>query len=161
MPGGLMESPGQDGRVAMTWDELAVLQSRQHMIGCHTMTHQRLHERLSDEEMTLEVADARALMMKRLGVEIESFCWVGGEEDACSARAAQIVAASGYRYGFMTCGGWTTAATRPSQIHRTNIEDRYTASLASLQLSGLPDYWSHARRVRLNSRTAPPARQTT
>jgi peptidoglycan/xylan/chitin deacetylase (PgdA/CDA1 family) len=154
LPGGLVETPGRDGRVAMSWEDLASLHSRHHMIGCHTMTHQRLHEGLSDSELAYEIADSRALMMERLGVEIESFCWVGGEESAYSLRAAQMVAASGYRYGFMTCGGWTTAATNPRQIHRTNIEDRYTVPLASLQISGLPDYWARARRTTTNYRTA-------
>lgn len=154
LPGGLLEAPAQDGRIAMSWEELADLCRRGHAVGCHTISHRRLGDRVTDDELKHEVADARHLMTERLGHDVDSFCWVGGEDDAYSARAARLVAEAGYRYAFMTCAGWTTPSTSPLNIHRTNVEDRFACAVAAMQVSGIPDLRSRSRRDHIDALTA-------
>jgi len=153
LPGGLLEKPADSTRVALSWEELDDLCQRGHMVGSHTMTHCRLGAHVSQDELNFQIRDSRALLMKRLGRNIDGFCWVGGADGTYSATAARIIAQSGYRYAFMTCGGWTTPMTNPLQIHRTNVEDRYPDGIVALQTSGIPDYSSRRRRARINALT--------
>lgn len=142
-----------DGRVAMTWDELRALSSR-HVVGCHTMTHRRLHARVAPDEMRREIVDARRAIEARMGREIPVFCWVGGEEENYSREAAALVREAGFRVAFMTSSGPIMHGANPLQIQRTNIECDWPVHLLPFQLCGSMDLLHGARRKRVNALTA-------
>lgn len=142
-----------DGRVAMSWDELRALHGR-HVVGCHTMTHRRLHAKVPLEEMRHEVVDARTEIERRMGCEIPVFCWVGGEEENYSRDAARLVREAGFRVGFMTSSGPVLAGNDPLQVQRTNLECDWAVHLVAFQLCGSMDLLHAARRKRVNALTA-------
>lgn len=148
--------PGEvppDGRVAMTWEELRTLSER-HVVGCHTLTHRRLHARVPLDEMRREVIDARREIERRMGREIPVFCWVGGEEENYSREAAALIREAGFRVSFMTSSGRIVPGTDPLQIQRTNIECDWPVHLLPFQLCGSMDLLHGPRRKRVNALTA-------
>ena len=137
-----------DKRIAMTWEEIRELEQN-HVIGCHTRSHCRLKKTLDPETLQNEIVIAKKLLEEKVGKTIDSFCWVGGEENAYSREAAQLVSDSGYRFGFMTCAAPASKKTLPLQIHRSNIESSWAHKIVSFQLCGIMDvlYWPKRRRV--------------
>lgn len=142
-----------DGRVCMTWDELAHLASRGHVIGSHTASHQRLRTGLSPARLDAEIAGSRQTLQRRLGFACESFCWVGGERESYSSEAARAVRDAGYELSFMTCSAPATRGTDPLQLHRTNIESPWPRALARVHISGLTDLYYRSKRRWVNRLT--------
>lgn len=136
---------------AMTLDQLRSL-DRRHVVGCHTDTHPRLKATLPHEALRREVLGAKAKMERHLARPVRIFCWVGGEEDAYSKAAAELVA-EGFDLSFMTNNAVVTAGTNPLQIQRTNIEAFDPLYLVNFQLSGLMDLAYAAKRRRVNDLT--------
>ncbi len=141
------------GRLAMSWSELRALAAR-HVVGCHTMHHRRLPAGVPLEEMRGQVVEAKRTMESRLGIEVSTFCWVGGEEVSYSAAAAALIREAGFRYSFMTSSGVTTQRTNRLQLQRTNIETSFPLDLVKFQLCGAMDLFHCARRTRINRLTA-------
>jgi phage replication-related protein YjqB (UPF0714/DUF867 family) len=86
--------------------------------------------------------------------EVDSFCWVGGEERSYSAAAARLIRTCGYRYAFMTNSSLVRPATSPPQIQRTNIEVSWSLEIVEFQLSGIVDLLYLRKRLRVNRMTA-------
>ncbi len=146
-----------DGRLAMSREELRDMAAH-HVIGCHTMTHCRLGDTVPPHRMFVEVALARAVLSERLGMDIDTFCWVGGEERSYSRRASEEVRKAGYRYGFMTNNLPVTMHSDPLQLQRTNIASDWPIHILQFQLCGILDilYTRKRRRiVRLTGRESP------
>jgi peptidoglycan/xylan/chitin deacetylase (PgdA/CDA1 family) len=143
---------GSVGEGGLSWPELRRLAER-HFIGCHSMTHRRLSASLDEGELRREIVDAKRVLEEGLGREIQSFCWVGGEEWSYSAGAARVIRAAGYQLGFMT----NNALIRPGcdllQLQRTNVEASYPMDLFKFQLSGLLDLLYLPKRRRVNRLT--------
>jgi peptidoglycan/xylan/chitin deacetylase (PgdA/CDA1 family) len=140
-------------RIAMSWWELAELQKR-HVIGCHTLTHQRLGSGLPLAELKREIAGAKRLMEERMGRSVEAFCWVGGEEHSYSAAAARVIRDAGYRWSFMTNTAPVLAGTSPLQLQRSNIEADWPLDVVLFQLCGIMDILYTFKRARVNRLTA-------
>lgn len=138
----------------MNWDEVRELASS-HVVGCHTHTHKRLSPDVPADVMQKEIVDSKKLMEQKLGIgkPIDSFCWVGGEEENYSAEAAQLIRHGGYRYSFMTNCAPLTPKTDPLQIQRTNIEADWPLELVKFYLSGLVDLLYTGKRKRVNELT--------
>jgi len=142
-----------DGRIAMSWDELRQVATR-HVVGCHTMNHRRMPASVPPAEMRHEIIDAKRLIEARMGREVPTFCWVGGEEQNYSAEAAAIIREAGFRFGFMTNSGITTPRTNPLQIQRTNVEAHWPLAVVKFQLCGAMDLLHAGKRARVNRLTA-------
>lgn len=147
-----------DGSPAfMSWEQVRDLDRRRHVIGCHTMNHCRLHERERDvrteEKLRLEIVDSKAELERRLGHEVDVFCWVGGEEESYSRRAAEWIAKAGYRFSFMTNLCPITAGTSPLQLQRTNIEASWSMPQVRFYMSGVMDVAYAPKRRRVNRLT--------
>jgi peptidoglycan/xylan/chitin deacetylase (PgdA/CDA1 family) len=127
-----------DGRLAMTREELRRLAGK-HVIGCHTMTHCRLGDQVPPHRMFAEVSVASAVLSEWMGMDIDLFCWVGGEEWTYSRRAAEQVCKAGYRYGFMTNNLPVTRHSDPLQLQRTNIASDWPMDVLEFQLCGILD----------------------
>jgi peptidoglycan/xylan/chitin deacetylase (PgdA/CDA1 family) len=142
-----------DGRIAMSWDEVRTLATR-HVVGCHTRSHLRMGRSVPPPVIQDEIVAARADLEAHLGRPVETFCWVGGEENAYSTEAAHIVRDAGYRYAFMNDSAPVVPETDPHQIQRTNIEASWSLDVVRFQLSGVMDILYLPKRNRVRRLTA-------
>jgi peptidoglycan/xylan/chitin deacetylase (PgdA/CDA1 family) len=134
-------------RVAMSWDELRDAARRGHVIGTHTYSHQRLGAAVSDDNLRREIVESKAMLERELRIEVATFCWVGGEEQAYSARAAAAIREAGYRVGLMT----NYQVFRPGDdllhVQRSTIEAAWPPAVVRFLLSGVMDaYYAPKRR---------------
>ncbi len=125
-------------RIAMTWKEIQVLADR-HVVGCHTQSHCRLSDALSDDRMEHEIVDAKTTLEDGSGQSIDVFCWVGGEESSYSSRAAACIRRAGYRFSFMTNSAPILSGTDPLQLQRINVDSRWSADWVAFQVCGILD----------------------
>ena len=147
----------RDPRVFMTMEQLVEL-SRRHNIGCHTASHVRLSDDLSEAQLQLQIVSAKQRLEAVLGRVVDSFSWVGGEEWAYSPAAARCIARH-FEYAFTTNTRVTTPGTSPLMIDRTHVEATFPPALVSLQVSGLMDLYYRSKRKRIASRFAPVSAQ--
>ena len=144
----------ENERVFMTWDQVREL-DRRHVIGCHTLTHQRLRSDLSAETLSQEIENSKEVLEQNLGHEVPVFAWVGGEEASYSYEAARCIEKAGFRIAFMT----NSSPIRPGQnllaLDRTNVESSFPLSLVRFQLSGVIDLLYSPKRSRVTRRLFP------
>jgi peptidoglycan/xylan/chitin deacetylase (PgdA/CDA1 family) len=134
-------------RVAMSWDEVRDAARRGHVIGSHTYTHHRLPEATSDEALRREVVASKAVLDRELRAEVATFCWVGGEEQAYSARAAAAIRDAGYRVGLMTNNDVFRPGDDLLHVQRSNVEAAWPLPVVRFLLSGVMDvYYAPQRR---------------
>jgi peptidoglycan/xylan/chitin deacetylase (PgdA/CDA1 family) len=143
----------QAGPVFMTWHEARNLLARGHVVGCHTMNHTRLPPSVDGAVLQREIVDAKRLMEERLSQTVDSFCWVGGEEDNYSRDAALMIASAAYRFSFMTQAGLIVPGADPRQLHRVNIEADWPLSWVEFYLSGIMDMVRARARRRIDTVT--------
>lgn len=129
--------------------------AKNHVVGCHTETHCRMSDDLSEERMIYEIVGSKKSFHEMLGRETKIFCWVGGEEFTYSKAASDLVRQN-YDLGFMTNNAVVRQTTDPMQIQRTNIEAENPLSLVKFQLSGILDVIYARKRKRVNKLTASP-----
>jgi len=140
----------RDPRVFMTVEQLVAL-SKRHNIGCHTASHVRLSDDLSDAQLQLQIVNAKQRLEAVLGRAVDSFSWVGGEEWAYSPAAARCIARH-FEYAFTTNTRVTRPGTSRLMIDRTHVEASFPPALVSLQVSGLMDLYYRSKRRRIASR---------
>ncbi|HVW70117.1 MAG TPA: polysaccharide deacetylase family protein, partial [Steroidobacteraceae bacterium] len=138
-----------DPRVFMTERQLIALSER-HIIGCHTATHVRLSEELTDAQLDAELTCAKQRLESILNRRVDSFSWVGGEEWAYSPAAARRVAKL-FDYAFTTNSSVARAGFSRLSIDRTHVEAWFSPALVRLQLSGLMDLYYRGKRRRVAS----------
>lgn len=143
---------GADDSENLSVDQLKTICAR-HVVGSHSINHVRLRESVPIDELKSEIIDSRKMLESLTEQPIESFCWVGGEEDTYSRKAAEIVRQS-YRLGFMTNNAVIQMSTDPMQLQRTNIEASDPLWLVRFQLSGIMDMYYTSKRRRVNRLTA-------
>ena len=125
-------------RVAMTWEQARQLQQN-HVVGCHTASHCRLRSSLTDQQRQYEIVDAKQRLAERLGNEVDTFAWVGGEKWSYSRASAESIAKSGFKYSFMTNCRLLGTDSHPLQLDRTQVESHWPMDQVRFQLSGLID----------------------
>ena len=136
-----------DPRIFMTEAQLRDL-SVNHVVGCHTGTHVRLSDQLTPEVLQAELVTAKERLEGILGRPVDSFSWVGGEEWAYSAAAADLVARH-FQYSFTTNTCVTRSSASRLNIDRTHVEAWFSPALVRLQLCGLMDLYYRAKRRRV------------
>ncbi len=144
--------PTESGRVAITWDQARAL-AEKHVVGCHTWNHTRLAKNLSPEQLEEEIPQAKERLEAELGQEVRVFTWVGGEEWSYSAGAAATIRDAGFSYSFMGNSLPIRPTSQPLQLHRTNIEARFTNARLRTSLSGVMDLRYTAKRRRVDTLT--------
>jgi peptidoglycan/xylan/chitin deacetylase (PgdA/CDA1 family) len=140
----------RDSRVFMTLEQLVALGQR-HNIGCHTASHVRLSDDLSEAQLQLQIVNAKQRLEAVVGRPVDSFSWVGGEEWAYSPAAARCIA-DHFEYAFTTNTRVTRPGTSRLMIDRTHVEASFPPALVSLQVSGLMDLYYRSKRRRIASR---------
>jgi peptidoglycan/xylan/chitin deacetylase (PgdA/CDA1 family) len=134
----------------MTVSQLVEL-GRRHNIGCHTASHVRLSDDLSEPQLQQQIVSAKQRLEAVLGRAVDSFSWVGGEEWAYSPAAARCIARH-FEYAFTTNTRVTRPGTSRLMIDRTHVEASFPPALVSLQVSGLMDLYYRPKRKRIASR---------
>lgn len=133
----------------MSWNEIAEL-NKNHIIGCHTLTHCRLFSSLSKEKLKQEIINSKEILENKLNSKNDIFCWVGGEEETYTAKAAKYIREAGYRYSFMSNNKIILPGINRFQLQRTNIEADWPLSLVKFYLSGIMDIIYMGKRNRVN-----------
>lgn len=136
----------------MSWREIFKL-SQSHIIGCHTLTHYRLSNPISDEKLEQEIVESKKILEDKLNSKNNIFCRVGGEEETYTAKAAKYIREAGYKYSFMTNNKLIFPGTNRFQLQRTNIEADWPLSLVKFYLSGFMDIIYLGKRNRVNKIT--------
>ncbi len=147
---GSHEHAGHQAENYMSWAQIRELQQRGHIVGSHTSTHMRLSEGVGADDLESEVRGSKIRLEAELGSEVDSFCWVGGEENSHCPAAAQSVRDSGYRYAFTTSSAPLDRHTDPLMIQRTNVDISHSMARLRLALSGAGDIWFRGRRRRID-----------
>jgi peptidoglycan/xylan/chitin deacetylase (PgdA/CDA1 family) len=88
------------GFTSLTWDMLAEMHRAGMTIGSHTRTHTWLTNEHHERVFT-ELAGSRRELERKLGIEVKHFAYPNGRFTSETVRS---VAASGYRFGYTTCG---------------------------------------------------------
>lgn len=138
-----------NGRLAMSWDEIADLANRGHMVGSHTHSHCRFYSSVPPEQMQIEMSESKRLLENTLKQRVDVFSWVGGETETFNSTASSCIAKVGYTRSFTTIPVPITRKTNPFLLGRTNIEANWPLSIVTFQLCGAIDilYTSKRRRV--------------
>jgi peptidoglycan/xylan/chitin deacetylase (PgdA/CDA1 family) len=133
------QRPAWDGM--MSWDELKEMHNDGHEIGSHSQSHAIL-PLTNDEQLEREVAGSREHLKRRLGFEVDTFCYPNGD---CDERVAAAVQRAGYRhavttrYGINRSGGshyfWKRCDMQGSHARTEN--GQFSEGRMLLRLSGL------------------------
>jgi peptidoglycan/xylan/chitin deacetylase (PgdA/CDA1 family) len=134
----------------LTWDNLALLSSRGHVIGSHGMSHLKLSELDNEKILEDEIISSGDLLEKRLGQPVEWFAYPFGAIHCINSRSLKIISQR-YRYCCSGLRGINRADTNPLCLARENIDLDQTADLAHLAeiASGGLDPFYHFKRRRL------------
>jgi hypothetical protein len=113
------------------------------------MNHKRLSAQLTEPELEVEINDAKQLMEVRLGHEVDLFTWVGGEEQAYSRQAFDLMIKSGFNYIFCTNCSCINAKQSPLFLERYHVEPDYCHNQLQFVLGGFYDimYFQKRRRI--------------
>jgi len=136
----------------MSWREITKL-NKNHIIGCHTLTHCRLSNEISNEKLEQEIVESKKILENKLNIKNNIFCWVGGEERTYTIKAAKYIREAGYKYTFMTNNKLIFPGENRFQLQRTNIEVDWPLSLVKFYLSGIMDIIYIGKRNRVNKIT--------
>ncbi|MFD4755391.1 polysaccharide deacetylase family protein [Streptomyces sp. NPDC058426] len=90
--------PGE--RLAMTWEEIADLHRRGHVVTPHTASHALARTTLTAEDIAREVSEPKRLMDAVTGGSAPATAWLEGTGWSGESAADRAVAASGYRFVF-------------------------------------------------------------
>ncbi|MHC9543687.1 MAG: polysaccharide deacetylase family protein [Vulcanimicrobiota bacterium] len=128
-----------NGRLALTWDEIADLAKRGHMLGSHTHSHCRFYSSVPQEQMQVEMSESKRLLEESLKQRIDAFAWVGGETETYNSIASYWIAKAGYTVSFTTIPIPITPKTNPFLLGRMNVEADWPLSIVRFQLCGAMD----------------------
>lgn len=137
-------------RIAMSTDELLDLVERGHTICGHTYDHTRLPPTIDLKHIRREIYDSKLFLETRLGISVNGFAWVGGEECNFSRNASRAIRMAGYKLSFNSNGGTITSETSRFKLGRVNIESYYSLPLVKFQLSWLFSLLYLPKRLRVN-----------
>ena len=137
-----------DNRYCMDCDELSKLSNR-HYIGSHTSNHHRFTVNDSDEIIKLEVIHSKSELSSMLNLKINSFAWVGGEENHYTKAANKMICLN-YDFVFTTLVNAKYSNVNFKNIPRTNIESSFSKELFLFQISGILDLIYIFKRTRVN-----------
>jgi peptidoglycan/xylan/chitin deacetylase (PgdA/CDA1 family) len=91
MPGQNIEDIPED-LTNMGWKDLKALVKSGHTIGCHTKTHERLTDDLSDLDLVREIVSSSMKISKKLGIKVNHFAYTFGDIDSFRQEALKVAA---------------------------------------------------------------------
>lgn len=112
----------------MSWEQIRELAAEGDKIVSHTRSHYRFADGDGEAALRREIVESKAILEDRLGIEIDSFGWVGGESSVYVRKAFEMIRAASYRYVLSTVLGPILAGTDPQMIRRTALNDDWPLS---------------------------------
>jgi peptidoglycan/xylan/chitin deacetylase (PgdA/CDA1 family) len=113
---GLVGRPGN-----LSWSDCRELRAAGHHVGSHTVTHPRLADR-DDAAAYREMADSRAELEDRLGVEVRDFAAPYGQPEVdFGDRDVRLARQAGYRSFATTARDAMRPGGSPMRIHRQGL----------------------------------------
>lgn len=136
----------------MSKSQINQMQSEGAVIGCHTYTHHRMNKTDTEKKLLYEIHEAKYMLEKIIGNNVDIFCWVGGEEEYYTLKAQQIIKTSGYKYSFMTNSYPVYPNNDHYLIQRSNVETEWSIDVLKFQLSPFNDLHFSQKRLRVNKK---------
>lgn len=96
----------QDSRRYLTWEEAREMLDGGMAIGAHTHTHPML-SKLNEDEQRRELAQSKAIIGEKLGIQVDSFAYPFGSRTAFTEKTQQIAEEVGFRGAFSYYGTMT------------------------------------------------------
>ncbi|MET9255167.1 polysaccharide deacetylase family protein [Streptomyces sp. NPDC048182] len=93
------ENP-RDERIAMTWDEIADLHRRGHVVTPHTASHELAERVVTPQDVRREVTDPKRLMDAATGGDAACTAWLAGTSYTGGTGPDRALTDAGYRYLF-------------------------------------------------------------
>lgn len=137
----------------MTWDEIAALAERGHVIGAHGMTHTRLST-LSGEALEKEVVRAADVIEARIGQRPDWYAWAFGDIDSVTPEAMAVIRGA-YRFCRSGVRGWNDTATAAHAVRADMLDPAAPPAYRALTLEGGLDGRYAQARQRLDAMIAP------
>lgn len=96
----LVDDNPRGQRLAMTWDEIADLHRRGHVVTPHTASHALAREMLTPEDIEREVIEPKRLMDRATGGSALCTAWLEGTSWTGESAADRALVEAGYRFVF-------------------------------------------------------------
>lgn len=135
----------------MNEDEIKDLLVNGYSIGCHTYSHHRMNINDTNDLLTYEIIESKSVIEEYCKVNIDSFCWCGGEEDTYTKSAEKLIE-NNYQYAFLTNNKLVYPNENSYRLQRTNIEARWPLTLVKFQLCGIMDSLYKNKREKVNDK---------
>lgn len=95
---GLVDEEPDDGRHAMSWDELRDAAARGHAVVCHTAHHVGIADLVDEAAIERELVGSRRRLEEELDREVRGLAFLYGSPYGLDARVDAAVRGAGYRY---------------------------------------------------------------
>ena len=138
-----------DYRRSIPLKKISELIMKGHTISSHTINHVRMSEKLDKNKIKKELLDSKDMIESYTDNKINSFTWVGAEEENYNIEAIKLINKSDYQFSFTSDAGFILSNSNPKCIGRINIESTFSLNLCLFQLSGLVDLFYYLRRSRI------------
>lgn len=109
----------------LTWEQVKTMAGSRIRFGSHTVNHKILTQ-IPLDQVQEEVGSSKIAIERELGHEINWFSYPNGN---FNQQIEQFVQSTGYRLGFSTEAGLTSAADNCFNIKRVNIHETATSSI--------------------------------
>ncbi|MFG3332497.1 polysaccharide deacetylase family protein [Streptomyces tendae] len=96
----LVDENPRGERIAMTWDEVADLHRRGHVVTPHTASHELAERVVTEEDVRREVVEPKRLVEAATGGEALCTAWLAGTRFTGRTAADRALVDAGYRYLF-------------------------------------------------------------
>ena len=86
-----------DEMAPMSWDDLKYLLEDGHLIGAHTINHNKLSNIISEESLNREIIGCGEELKNKLGTQIDHFAYTFGDINSINKRALNVIK-NNYKY---------------------------------------------------------------
>lgn len=143
-PGWAMETSGDQAEIVMSAEEIAALPRDLISIGSHTVAHPRLTT-LSDQEVTKQFVESRALLENLLGTTVDTLAFPYGDHDD---RVVERARGAGYRFVYTVAPQAVREGDTSISRGRTSADPADPPSLFALKSRGAFDWMPLASRAK-------------
>lgn len=109
-----------DGVAFLDWDDAAALVERGFTVGSHSERHAVL-AREDDASVEAQLTASRAVLGRRLGVDVDVLAYPHGGPDDYDARTVAAAERAGYRAACTTVPGLNSPATSRFELRRIDV----------------------------------------
>jgi peptidoglycan/xylan/chitin deacetylase (PgdA/CDA1 family) len=122
----------------LTWEEVRRLAAMGFELGSHTVEHPIL-SRLSDEELSRELSDSHACIVRETGIDVSAIAYPNGGAGDFTPAVCAAAATAGYTHAFAVGGHFAARTDNRFAIHRWIISGHQAPEVFRFTVSGLRD----------------------